>query len=84
MNADGSDIRPLSNGSVSEQAPSISTAGLILYSRWEYVDKGAVSVKCIWSMRADGGGSAEVYGNDIDLPPTMNYPGPFPVRPANT
>jgi len=78
MNADGSGIRPLSNGSVSEQAPSVSTDGLLIYSRWEYVDKGAVSVKCIWSMRLDGGGSAEVYGNDVALPPTMNYPRSIP------
>ena len=70
---DGSGLRALSNSSVSEQAPSITPDGRIIYSRWEYIDKGASTVKCIWSMRPDGTASAEVYGNDIALPPTMNY-----------
>ena len=47
--------------------------GRILYTRWEYVDKGAVSVKCLWAMRPDGTGSSEIYGNDIALPPTLIY-----------
>ncbi|MCF7954778.1 MAG: hypothetical protein K9M75_03150 [Phycisphaerae bacterium] len=71
MDADGKNMEKLSNSSVSEASPSIMNDGRILYTRWEYVDKGAVSVKCLWAMRPDGTGSAEVYGNDIALPPTM-------------
>ncbi len=78
MKPDGSGLRPLSNSAVSEQAPSITPDGRIIYSRWEYVDKGASTVKCIWSMHPDGTASAEVYGNDIPLPPTMNYPRSIP------
>jgi len=78
MKADGSGLRPLSNSAVSEQAPSVTPDGRIVYSRWEYVDKGGSTVKCIWSMRPDGTASAEVYGNDIALPPTMNYPRAIP------
>jgi len=78
MKPDGSGLRPLSNSAVSEQAPSITPDGRIIYSRWEYVDKGASTVKCIWSMHADGTASAEVYGNDVALPPTMNYPRAIP------
>jgi len=78
MKPDGSGLRVLSNSAVSEQAPSITPDGRIIYSRWEYVDKGASTVKCIWSMRPDGTASAEVYGNDIALPPTMNYPRAIP------
>lgn len=71
MDGDGKNMQKLSNSSVSEASPSIMNDGRILYTRWEYVDKGAVSVKCLWAMRPDGTGSAEVYGNDISLPPTM-------------
>ena len=71
MDADGKNMKKLSNGSVSEASPSIMHDGRIIYTRWEYLDKGAVSVKCLWAMRPDGGGSAEVYGNDIPFPPTM-------------
>ena len=78
MKPDGSGLRALSNSAVSEQAPSVTPDGRIVYSRWEYIDKGASTVKCIWSMRPDGAASAEVYGNDIALPPTMNYPRAIP------
>jgi hypothetical protein len=71
MDSDGSSLRQLSTSALSEQTPTMTEDGSILYSRWEYVDKGAVSVKCLWSMYPDGSGSREVYGADIALPPTM-------------
>jgi len=76
---DGS-LRKLSNGSVSEASPSILPDGRIMYTRWEYVDKGAVSVKCLWAMQPDGSNSAEIYGNDIALPPTFLYGRPIPGK----
>ncbi len=81
IDANGKNLRKLSNSSVSEAAPVILADGRILYTRWEYVDKGAVSVKGLWAMRPDGSGSAEVYGNDIALPPTMIYGRPIPDSP---
>ena len=78
MDADGQNMRRLSNSSVSEASPVMLPDGRILYTRWEYVDKGAVSVKCLWAMRPDGTGSVEVYGNDIALPPTFIYGRPIP------
>lgn len=71
IDGDGSNMRQLSNSSVSENTPSILPDGRILYTRWEYVDKGAVSVKCLWAMNPDGSNSTEVYGNDIQVPTTM-------------
>jgi len=82
MDADGSNIRQLTSSAVSEQTPIAAEDGRILYSRWEYVDKGAVSVKCIWSMYPDGSGSREVYGADIALPPTMTQPRAIPGEPS--
>ncbi len=73
MDADGGNMRKLSNSSVSEATPSITHDGRILYTRWEYLDKGAVSVKCLWAMNPDGSNSMEIYGNDIALPPTLLY-----------
>ena len=71
MDSDGQNLRKLSNSSVSEATPTVMNDGRILYTRWEYVDKGAVSVKCLWAMRPDGTGSSEIYGADIALPPTL-------------
>ncbi|MHC4169731.1 MAG: HzsA-related protein [Planctomycetota bacterium] len=45
--------------------------GRILYTRWEYVDKADVVIKCLWAMRPDGTGSVEIFGNDITFPDTM-------------
>ena len=78
MDGDGKNLRKLSNSSVSEASPVMLPDGRILYTRWEYVDKGAVSVKGLWAMRPDGSGSAEIYGNDIALPPTLIYGRPIP------
>ncbi|MHC4247940.1 MAG: HzsA-related protein, partial [Planctomycetota bacterium] len=81
MDADGRNMRPLSNSSVSEASPAVLPDGRIMYTRWEYVDKGAVSVKCLWAMRPDGTASAEIYANDISLPPTFIYGRPIPGVP---
>ena len=78
MDADGRNMRKLTNSSVSEASPAMLPDGRIMYTRWEYWDKGAVSVKCLWSMRPDGSSSAEVYANDISLPPTFIYGRPIP------
>ena len=81
IDGDGKNMVKLSNSSVSETGPSILPDGRILYTRWEYVDKGAVSVKGLWAMRPDGTASVEVYGNDIALPPTLNFGRALPGRP---
>ena len=81
MDSDGKGLRKLSNSSVSEASPVMMPDGRIMYTRWEYVDKGAVSVKCLWAMRPDGTASAEIYGNDIALPPTFIYGRPIPDSP---
>ncbi|MBM3859516.1 MAG: hypothetical protein FJ395_07700 [Verrucomicrobia bacterium] len=78
MDGDGKRIEKLTNSSVSEATPVVMHDGRIMYTRWEYVDKGAVSVKCLWAMRPDGSGSSEVYGNDISLPPTLIQGRPIP------
>jgi len=82
MGADGRNLRQLTTSALSEQTPIAAEDGRILYSRWEYVDKGAVSVKCIWSMYPDGSGSSEVYGADIALPPTLTQPRAIPGEPG--
>jgi hypothetical protein len=71
MDADGGNMEPLTNSAVSEFSPSVMQDGRILYTRWEYVDKGQLGIKCLWAMRPDGSGSVEIYGNDIHLPPTF-------------
>ena len=84
MDGDGGNMRPLSNSPVSEASPAMLPDGRILYHRWEYVDKAAGNLKCLWAMNPDGTGSAEVYGNTITFPETMIYARPIPGAPARS
>ncbi len=71
MDADGRNMEVLSDSPVSEASPSVMNDGRILYTRWEYVDKADVVIKCLWAMRPDGSNSVEVFGNDITFPDTL-------------
>ena len=71
MDADGGNIRCLSDGPVTEIAPRVLDDGRVIYMRWEYVDKGFGNVQSLWSMRPDGSGSAHVYKSDVILPAGM-------------
>jgi len=71
MDRDGKNLRAISFNSVSEATPSIMQDGRILYTRWEYVDKGGSACKCIWAMNPDGSNSVEIYANNIAHPTTF-------------
>jgi len=71
MDADGDNMTRLSQGALSESTPSVMNDGRILYTRWEYVDKGVIAVQALWSMWPDGSGSTEVYGNQLEFPPVL-------------
>lgn len=71
IDGDGSNMRVLSNGALSESTPSMMNDGRILYTRWEYVDKGVIAVQSLWAMRPDGSGSCEIFGNHHEFPPVL-------------
>ena len=62
-NADGGGIRQLSSGSVSENTPCVLPDGRILYTRWEYVNRDAVSFHHLWTMNPDGTAAMTYFGN---------------------
>jgi hypothetical protein len=78
IDGDGKNMVKLTNSAVSEFSPAIMHDGRIIYNRWEYIDKGQIGVKCLWAMRPDGSGTAEIFGNDIALPPVFNHGRPIP------
>ena len=78
MDADGKNMAKLTNSAVSESSPCVLDDGRILYTRWEYVEKGHIGAKCLWAMKPDGSGSVEIYGNDITYPPSFIYGRPIP------
>ncbi len=64
MEADGSNIRPLSFANLSEWSPRMMRDGRILWTRSEYVDKGADFGHTLWAMRPDGTHPELVFGNN--------------------
>ena len=81
VDAGGGNMQKLTNSAVSEANPTVLEDGRILYTRWEYIDKGDVSIKCLWAMGIDGTASAEIYGNDIAMPPSMVHGRQVPRHP---
>ena len=61
-------MRPLSQGALSEFSPTVMDDGRILYNRWEYVYKGIAAAQPLWTMRPDGSGGEEFYGDNIANP----------------
>lgn len=64
MDADGCGIRPLSFANLSEWAPSVMRDGRILWTRSEYLDKGADFGHTLWAIRPDGMHPELIFGNN--------------------
>jgi hypothetical protein len=60
---DGSDIRVLSPHENNEWHPSVSHDGMILYTRWDYVDRHGCTAHHPWVMTPDGRDSRAMHGN---------------------
>lgn len=63
MDADGSNIRPVSSNNEHDNTPSVLPDGRVLYTRWEYVDRSQVHYHHLWTMNPDGTGQMVYYGN---------------------
>ena len=68
MDADGSNIRPISVNNVNEFDPSILPDGRILYGRWEYVDKTALYMQSLWTVSPDGRMEEALFANNLAKP----------------
>jgi hypothetical protein len=72
MDADGKNVRQLSKSPVNETSPTILSDGRVLYTRWEYVDKGLGNGAGIWAIRPDGTGVEHIYKNNTVWPAGMS------------
>jgi hypothetical protein len=64
MQPDGSELRRLSHANISEWDPAVMRDGRILWTRSEYLDKGADFGHTLWTIRPDGTHPELVFGND--------------------
>ena len=68
MDGDGGRLRRLSHGVVHDLTPSVMHDGRIVYTRWEYVDKGVQPIQSLWTILPDGTRLAGYDGNRVLLP----------------
>ncbi|MDR3181461.1 MAG: hypothetical protein LBT89_00835 [Planctomycetaceae bacterium] len=81
MNADGSDIHPISVNNVNEFDPVVAPDGRILFGRWEYIDKTALTQQSTWSVNPDGTNETAVFANNLVLPEATLQIQPVPGNP---
>ncbi|MBF0433318.1 MAG: hypothetical protein HQK83_18715 [Fibrobacteria bacterium] len=60
---DGTNIRMLSANVEHDNTPWVLPDGRILYTRWEYVDRGQMAYHHLWTMNPDGTNQMTYYGN---------------------
>ncbi len=75
---DGTGIRALSWGEANELDPAVLNDGRIIYNRWEYVNRHDCLFHKLWSMKPDGTGAANFYGNLTPVPQSITEPRPIP------
>jgi hypothetical protein len=81
MNADGSDMHPISVNNVNEFDPAIMPDGRILFGRWEYIDKNALTIQSLWSVNPDGTQETAVFANNMVFPEAILDARPVPGTP---
>jgi len=78
MNGDGSDIHSISVNSETEFDPMVLPDGRIIYGRWEYIDKTALTVQSLWTVYPDGSNETAMYANNMVFPEAILDPRPVP------
>ena len=66
MEPDGSDVVCLSFHETHEWQPSVANDGMIVYTRWDYVDRDTNVAHHIWTCRPDGCDPRSFHGNYPD------------------
>ncbi len=71
--ADGRFLRRLGFDQVHTVYPQVLEDGRVIYSRWDYNDRGQVFPQALFQMNADGTAQAELYGNNSWFPTTIAH-----------
>lgn len=70
---DGRFIRRLGYDQVVTCYPSVLQGGSVVYTRWDYNDRGQVFPQPLFQMNPDGTGQTEYYGNNSWFPTVINH-----------
>lgn len=69
--ADGGNIRRLTSDQLMTNNPQVLEDGRVVFTRWEYNDRGALFNHPLISMNPDGTGQMEYYGNNSMFPASI-------------
>lgn len=71
--ADGHFLRRLGFDQVHTISPSVLEDGSVVYTRWDYNDRGQIFPQGLFRMNPDGTGQTEFYGNNSYFPTTLSH-----------
>ncbi len=81
--ADGKYLRRLTFDQVHTNFPQVLEDGRVIYTRWDYNDRGQIYPQPLFQMNPDGTAQAEFYGNNSWFPTTILHargvPGTYKV-----
>jgi Hydrazine synthase alpha subunit middle domain len=78
---DGKHLRRLSFDQVHTNFPTVTQDGRVLYTRWDYNDRGQIYPQPLFQMNPDGTGQTECYGNNSWFPTTILHARDIPDSP---
>lgn len=64
-------LRRLTFDQVHDNYPTVMPDGRVVYTRWEYSDRGQLFVQGLFQMNPDGTGQTEYYGNNSWFPTSL-------------
>ena len=67
-NKDGKYLRRLTFDQVHTNFPTVMQDGRVIYTRWDYNDRGQIYIQGLFQMSPDGTGQTEFYGNNSWFP----------------
>jgi len=70
-NADGKHLRQFSFDQVHSNYPTVTHDGRLIYTRWDYNDRGQIYPQPLFQSNLDGTGQTEFYGNNSFFPTTI-------------
>jgi len=70
---DGKYLRRLSFDQVHTNYPTVTPDGRVIYTRWDYSDRGQIYPQGLFQMYPDGTGQMDLYGNNSYFPTTIMH-----------
>ncbi|MCL4203056.1 MAG: hypothetical protein KJ000_11190 [Pirellulaceae bacterium] len=69
--ADGRFVRQVGFDQVHTNFPTVTCDGRVIYTRWDYNDRGQIYPQGLFQMNPDGTGQRALYGNNSFFPTTL-------------